>query len=326
MQVFAHNSQTFVELDKDMISPSGRDLLIEIKAISINPIDTKVKQTIKKDETKVLGYDAAGVVVALGDEVSMFEVGDAVFYAGDLTRDGSNAAFQLVDERLVAHKPKTLDFKESAALPLTSITAWESLFDRLKITQADQSKSLLLIGAAGGVGSMAIQLAKHKIGLNVIATASRESSKNWCLDLGADVVINHHDLVAEFKRHNLASPAYILCMGHPDQYFDQMAELIAPQGSICLLVNAAKAHDINLLKLKSVTLVWEMMFTRSMFQTNDMIEQHNLLTQLAEMIDQGQIKTTLTKTLSPINLDNIIQAHALIESEQMIGKLVISNP
>lgn len=326
MQAIAHNSEQFVTIEQDIGTPTGHDLLVEIKAISINPIDTKVKQTITKGERKILGYDGTGVVAAIGDKVSMFEVGDEVFYAGDITRDGTNAAYQLVDERIVAHKPKTLNFAQTAALPLTSITAWESLFDRLKITHNDKDKTLLLIGAAGGVGSMAIQFAKQKVGLNVVASASRQASKDWCLELGADVVINHHDLVAEFKRHKLASPTYILCMGHPDEYFEQMAEIIAPQGSICLLANTSRAYDINLLKAKSVTLVWEMMFTRSMFQTDDMIEQHNVLERLAQMIDQGQIKTTLTKTLSPINLENIEQAHELIERAKMIGKLVISNP
>ena len=326
MQAVAHNSEQFITIEQDIGTPTGHDLLVEIKAISINPIDTKVKQTITKGERKILGYDAAGVVTAVGDKVSMFAVGDEVFYAGDITRDGSNATHQLVDERIVAHKPKTLNFAQAAALPLTSITAWESLFDRLKITHNDKDKTLLLIGAAGGVGSMAIQFAKQKIGLNVIATASREASKKWCLDLGADIVLNHQDLVAEFKRHDLTSPAHILCMGHPDEYFEQMAEIIAPQGSICLLANAGRPYDVNLLKAKSVTLVWEMMFTRSMFHTDDMIEQHNVLKQLAEMLDQGQIKTTLTKNLTPINLENITQAHALIENGQMIGKLAISNP
>ncbi len=327
MKAIGYNGVEFVEFDNVLDQPNGRDLLIEIKAVSINPIDSKVKQTvIENSNPKILGYDACGVVMAVGDQVNLFNVGDEVYYAGDITRDGSNATHQLVDERIVAHKPKTLNFAQSAALPLTSITAWESLFDRLKITHNDKDKTLLLIGAAGGVGSMAIQFAKQKIGLTVIATASREASKKWCLDLGADNVLNHHNLVAEFKRHNLASPAYILCMGHPDEYFEQMAEIIAPQGSICLLANASRPYDINLLKAKSVTLVWEMMFTRSMFQTDDMIEQHNVLEHLAQMIDQGQIKTTLTKTLSPINLENIAQAHELIERAQMIGKLVISNP
>ena len=326
MQAIGYNGCEFIEFEKPLKSPTAHDLLVEIKAISINPIDTKVKQTIAQDsESKILGYDACGVVRAIGEKVSLFNVGDEVFYAGDVTRDGSNATHQLVDERIVGRKPKSLNFEQAAALPLTSITAWESLFDRLKITSKDNSKTLLLIGAAGGVGSMATQFAKQIIGMNVIATASRPESKAWCMKMGADTVLEHQQLAEQFKQQSLAAPDYILCMGVPDDYLEQMADLIAPQGCICLLANTQKNFDLNVLKAKSITLVWEMMFTRSMFQTDDLIKQHRLLNRVSELIDQQQVVSIVTQQLSPINVDNITQAHQLIEQGDMIGKLVIGN-
>jgi len=326
MQAIGFNGIDFIEFEKEVDSPSAHDLLVEIRAISINPIDAKVKQTVAKDgPLKILGYDAAGVVISVGDQTSIFKVGDEVFYAGDMTRDGSNATHQLVDERLVGRKPSSLSYGQAAALPLTSVTAWESLFDRLKITKTDHDKTLLLIGAAGGVGSMALQFAKQVVGINVIATASRAESSDWCKQMGADVVIDHHDLVGQFKDSNLDAPDFILCMGNPDEYFETMAELIAPQGGICLLANAGKDYNINLLKAKSITLVWEMMFTRSMFTTKDIIKQHELLNEVASLVDCGKVVTTVTRQLSPINLENIIEAHRIIEKREMIGKLVITH-
>jgi zinc-binding alcohol dehydrogenase family protein len=326
MQAIGFNGVDFIEFEKEIDSPSAHDLLVEVRAISINPIDAKVKQTVTKDSPlKILGYDAAGVVISVGDQTSLFKVGDEVFYAGDMTRGGSNATHQLVDERLVGRKPSSLSYGQAAALPLTSVTAWESLFDRLKITETDHDKTLLLIGAAGGVGSMAIQFAKQVVGINVIATASRVESSDWCKQMGADVVIDHHDLVGQFKDNNLDAPDFILCMSNPDEYFETMAELIAPQGSICLLVNAGKDYNINLLKAKSITLVWEMMFTRSMFTTKDLIKQHELLNEVAGLVDCGKVVTTATHQLSPINLENIIEAHGIIEKREMIGKLVITH-
>ena len=326
MQAIGFNGVEFIEFEKETATPQGRDLIVEIQAISINPIDTKVKQTVTKDSPlKILGYDAAGVVISAGDQTSLFKVGDEVFYAGDMTRDGSNATHQLVDERLVGRKPSSLSYEQAAALPLTSIAAWESLFDRLKITKIDHDKTLLLIGAAGGVGSMAIQFAKQVVGIKVIATASRAESKDWCKQMGADIVIDHHDLIEQFKDSHLDAPDFILCMGDPDEYFETMAELIAPQGSICLLANAGKDYNINLLKAKSITLVWEMMFTRSMFTTKDLVKQHELLNEVAGLVDSGKVITTVTRQLNPINLENIIEAHTMIETGAMIGKLVITH-
>ena len=325
MQAIGYNGSEFIEFEKTLNNPTGQDLLVEIKAISVNPIDTKVKHTVSKDgAVKILGYDASGIVSAVGEQVSLFKIGDEVFYAGDVTRDGSNATHQLVDERIVGRKPKSLNFEQAAALPLTSITAWESLFNRLKISKQDKSETLLLIGGAGGVGSMAIQFAKQIIGMKVIATASRDESKEWCKQMGANVVLDHQHLAQQFKDNNLDAPKYILCMGVPDDYFEQMIQVIAPQGSICLLANTQQAYDLNLLKSKSITLVWEMMFTRSMFQTHDMIEQYKLLNKVAGLVDQKKITSTMTISLSPINLKTINQAHQMIEVGDMIGKLVIA--
>ncbi len=326
MQAIGYNGSEFIEFEKTLNNPTGQDLLVEIKAISVNPIDTKVKHTVSKDgAVKILGYDASGIVSAVGEQVSLFKIGDEVFYAGDVTRDGSNATHQLVDERIVGRKPKSLNFEQAAALPLTSITAWESLFNRLKISKQDKSETLLLIGGAGGVGSMAIQFAKQIIGMKVIATASRDESKEWCKQMGANVVLDHQHLAQQFKDNNLDAPKYILCMGVPDDYFEQMIQVIAPQGSICLLANTQQDYDLNLLKAKSITLVWEMMFTRSMFQTNDMIKQHELLNKLAVMVEKGDIRHTLTQHLNPLNVDTLTKAHQIIEKGRMQGKLVISN-
>lgn len=327
MQSIAFNGTEFIQSDQDTPLPKGFDLLVEIRAISVNPIDTKVRQTIDPKDTtaKILGYDASGVVVAVGEKVTQFKPTDQVFYAGDVTRDGSNATHQLVDERIVGHKPKSLDFKHSAALPLTAITAWESLFDRLRLNQNDKDKTLLLIGAAGGVGSIAIQLAKKVIGLKVVATASRTKSQDWCKKMGADVVLDHKDLPSQFEENNLTAPDFILCMGHPDAYFETMAELIAPQGLICALPSAGRDYDLNLLKNKSAGFVWEFMFTRPMFKTHDIIKQQEILEEIASMVDAGEIQTTLKQILSPINIDNINRAHELIEKGSMIGKMVITN-
>jgi zinc-binding alcohol dehydrogenase family protein len=326
MQAIGYNGSEFIEFEKTLNNPTGQDLLVEIKAISVNPIDTKVKHTVSKDDiAKILGYDASGIVSAVGEQVSLFKIGDEVFYAGDVTRDGSNATHQLVDERIVGRKPKSLNFEQAAALPLTSITAWESLFNRLKISKQDKSEALLLIGGAGGVGSMAIQFAKQIIGMKVIATASRDESKEWCKQMGANVVLDHQHLAQQFKDNNLDAPKYILCMGVPDDYFEQMIQVIAPQGSICLLANTQQDYDLNLLKAKSITVVWEMMFTRSMFQTNDMIKQHELLNKLAVMVEKGDIRHTLTQHLNPLNVDTLTKAHQIIEKGRMQGKLVVLN-
>lgn len=329
-----NHPESLQDIELPMPKALGRDLLVKVNAIGVNPIDTKVRRAINKDADKVespprvLGWDAAGEVIQVGSDVSLFKVGDKVYYAGDVTRSGTNAEYQLVDERIAGHQPKTLKDEQAAALPLTTVTAWESLFDRLGIVEdmaKNQGKSLLIIGAAGGVGSIAIQLAKKVAGLKVIATASRPETKKWVLTLGADEVINHHqDLVAQMTDLNLAQVDYILCNSTPDAYYPAMVKLLKPQGKICALVDTEKPLDLLPLKAKSAAFVWESMFTRSMFQTDDMIEQHHILDRVAKLIDHGTLKTTLNAVKSPINAENLRAAHAQLESGTTIGKIVLS--
>ena len=317
-------------LDIELPKPQakGRDLLVAMKAVAVNPVDTKVRAPKDKTETapRVLGWDAAGIVESAGPEVALFKSGDAVFYAGDITRQGSNSEFQLVDERIVGRKPVTLGFAEAAALPLTAITAWEGLFDRLHISpeSADKGKRLLIVGGAGGVGSIAIQIAKRVAGLSVITTASRPETAAWCRELGADEVVDHRgDLAANLKAKGIEAVDYILCCNDTDQHFPALARLIAPQGIICTIVENARPLSVELLKSKSAAFAWEFMFARSMFQTPDMIEQHRLLNRVAELIDAGILRTTLKGVLGPINAATLKQAHAELESGKAIGKLVL---
>lgn len=310
--------------------PQGRDLLVAVDAISVNPVDTKVRKPKDKveDDFKVLGWDAVGRVVATGPDVSLFKVGDAVYYAGSIARPGSNSEFQLVDERIVGRKPASLSNAQAAALPLTAITAWEGLFDRLQIPQDKNvhSKTLLIIGGAGGVGSIAIQLAKALTNVTIVATASREESAQWCKSLGADFIIDHHQsFSAQLKASGLQSPDYIFCLNNTDQHWANMAEVIKPQGHICSIVELSGSVDLNLIKNKSVSFTWELMFTRSLFETEDMIEQHHLLNRVAALIDEGKLVTTVTEVLSPINAENLRKAHAKIEGGKTIGKIVLEN-
>ncbi len=323
------DSDSLQDLDLTQPQASGHDLLVAVKAISVNPVDTKIRAPKPKvePEPRVLGWDAAGKVVAIGSEVEHFCVGDQVYYAGDITRAGTNSEFHLVDERIVGRKPASLSFSQSAALPLTSITAWEALFDRLGISPHgdDQGKSILIIGGAGGVGSIAIQLVSKVAKLKVIATASRDESRDWCLRLGADQVINHrHSIDKELVDANIGSVDYILCLNSTEQHWPAMAEAIKPQGRICSIVESTGV-DLNLLKSKSATFVWEFMFTRSMYQTPDMIEQQRLLNAVSTLVDQGEIVTTVGQVIRPINAENLRQAHAMIEKGHSIGKTVLAD-
>ncbi len=310
-------------------TPSGRDLLVKVEAISVNPVDTKVRSQkgVVQAPPRILGWDAAGTVSAVGPEVTLFKVGDPVYYAGSITRSGANSAFHLVDERIVGHKPKTLDFAQAAALPLTTITAWEALFERLRISKdgADAGKTILIVGGAGGVGSIAIQLAKQLAKLTVVATASRAESVKWCKDLGADAVIDHFgDMPAQFKALGHAYADYVLCLNDTDRHFPAMAALVAPQGTICTIVENSAPLPVELLKGKSAGFVWEMMFTRSMFGTSDMIEQHKLLDAAAALLDAGSIRTTLGEVYGGINAANLRRAHAAVEGGRTIGKIVLA--
>ncbi|HKT35252.1 MAG TPA: zinc-binding alcohol dehydrogenase family protein [Nitrospira sp.] len=315
---------SLIDLDLPKPEATGRDLLVRIEAVSVNPVDTKVRAPGKPARTTplVLGWDAAGVIESVGPGVSKFKAGEAVFYAGDITRPGSNSQYQLVDERLVGHRPRSLTVEEAAAFPLVSITAYEALFERLGIDAEERSRgTLLIISGAGGVGSMAVQLAKL-VGLTVVATASREESIRWVQQLGADHVLNHRQpLRPQLEAAGFHAVDYILNCADTDGYWDAMADLIIPQGRICTIVENRGPLDQQLMKLKSATHVWEFMFTRSKYRTADMVEQHNLLDRIADWIDGGRLKGILRETLQPINAENLRKAHAKLESGTMIGKL-----
>jgi zinc-binding alcohol dehydrogenase family protein len=324
------DQESLIDIELEIPEVGGRDLLVRVHAVSVNPVDTKVRKPKDKVEAspKILGWDAAGEVVKTGPECTLFKAGDKVFYAGDLTRSGSNAEYQLIDERIVGVMPQSLSFAQAAALPLTAVTAWEALFERLQISSnpaQNQGKSLLIIGGAGGVGSIAIQLASKLAGITVVATASRPETEQWVRELGAHHVVNHRqDLVQQMAVIGIAQPDYIFCCNDTDTYFPIMATLIKPQGRICSIVETVKPVDLNLLKNKSATFVWELMYTRSMYQTADMVEQHHILNKVAGLVDQGLVVTTIKQTLSPINAENLRKAHAQLESGTTIGKLVLS--
>lgn len=305
--------------------PIGKDILVEVKAISVNPVDFKVRQLMPPEngDWKVLGWDATGIVKEVGDEVSLFNVGDEVFYAGDLTRQGSNAEYQLVDERIVGVKPKSLSFGDAAALPLTSLTAWELVFDRMEVAKEDPSKSVLVIGAAGGVGSIMVQLLKKLTKLNIIGTASRKETTEWLKELGADYVINHRNKLGdEFKKYNLSAPDYIISLNATEHHFDEIVKIIKPQGKFGL-IDDPTSFNIMPFKAKSVSTHFEFMFTRSMFQTEDSIKQHEILNKVAALIDGGIIKTTVGNHFGKINVENLRKAHALLESGKAKGKIVL---
>lgn len=323
-----NESESFIMFETPVPEPKGRDLLVKIKAISVNPVDFKIRQNSAKDtvlETpKVIGWDAVGTVEAVGEDVTFFKAGDDVYYAGDLTRSGSNAEYQLIDERITGLKPSSLTYAEAAAMPLTALTAWESLYDRIRITEPkDKGKSILIIGGAGGVGSIAIQLARKISGLKVIATASRPETKDWCKAMGADVVVDHKNLVEEVHAAGLKEVDFILDLVDLNNYWDTLVELIKPQGHIVSITGSATPVALNKLKNKSVTFSWELMYTRSMYQTDDMEQQHHILNALTKLLDDGTLKTTLNQTLKGFSVENLKEAHRLLESGKTIGKVVI---
>lgn len=329
-----NNPESLVDLEvPDPPKPKGHDILVKINAVSVNPVDTKVRAPKAKTEKKpkILGWDAAGIVEDVGDKVTLFQKGDEVYYAGSILRQGSNSQYQLVDERIVGNKPSTLSFEEAAALPLTTITAWEAMFERMHITPVDRKnskdKSILLIGAAGGVGSIAIQLAKKLTGLAVIATASRDETVNWCNDMGADYVINHHqDIKEELDGIGYPEIDYVFCMHDTETYFAKTVGLLKPGGIFCTIVSLEEGNllDMNMLKNKSASFAWESMFTKSTFQSEDIQTQHDLLNRVAGLIDKNEIKTTMTENYGFLNADNLRKAHAQLESGTTIGKIVLS--
>lgn len=314
-----------VELPKP--KAEGRDILVEVRAVSVNPVDTKVRgrKEPARDVPHVFGYDAAGVVVEVGPEVTFFKPGDEVFYAGDITRPGTNQEYHLVDERIVALKPKTLDFADAASLPLTAITAWELLFDRLGVPYGRKTEqgSLLIINGAGGVGSILTQIARRLTGLTVIATASREESVAWVRRMGAHHVINHHEpLDAQLKAIGIPEVDYVASLTASDKNLPVFPTIIAPQGRLAL-IDDPESFDIKPLKTKAISVHWELMFTRPMFGTADMIEQHRLLSEVAALVDDGVLVATKTQELTPIDAEQLRAAHAIQESARAIGKTVL---
>ncbi len=323
-----NDSNSFIAFETEKPSPSGRDLLVQIQAISVNPVDYKIRQNAAKDQQldtpKIIGWDAVGIVEEVGEETSLFKAGDVVFYAGDLTRSGCNAEYQLVDERIVGRKPKNLSLAEAVAMPLTTLTAWESIFDRIKYNEiTDKGKSILFLNGAGGVGSIAIQLAKKLTDLTVITTASRDETRDWCKKMGADFVINHHNLKEELEGIGHSQIDYILDFVDLKEYWQQLADLIKPQGHILSITGSSDPLNLNLLKNKSVTFSWELMYTRSMYQTLDMQRQHDILNRAADLFENGTLQPTVTTLFEGFTVENLKKAHQLQESGTSIGKNVI---
>jgi NADPH2:quinone reductase len=321
------HAQALLDIELDAPAPAGRDLRVAVKAVSVNPVDTKVRRRAEPADGgyKVLGYDAAGVVEAVGPEVSLFKPGDEVFYAGSILRPGTNSELHLVDERIVGRKPTSLDFAQAAALPLTAITAWELLFDRLTVQpgKSFDPRTLLITGGAGGVGSILIQLARRLTGLSVVATASRPQSTQWCLDLGAHAVVDHSKpLKPQIEALKLPPVALIASLTATEQHFPALIDLLAPQGKFGLIDDPATLNAMPL-KSKSASLHWEAMFARSSYTTPDIIAQHHLLNDVADLIDKGVLRTTLDQRFGTINAANLKKAHALIESGASVGKVVL---
>lgn len=323
----------FRQIELPTPEPGPQDLRVRVKAVSVNPVDYKVRASLqpKQASPRILGWDAAGIVEQVGAQVTLFRPGDEVYYAGSLERPGSNSQQQLVDQRLVGRKPACLSFEQAAALPLTALTAWEALFERLAIAPlrspgvlAAAPPTLLIINGAGGVGSIAIQLAKQVAGLQVIATASRPETAAWVKQMGADHCINHHQpLATALAQLGFESVDYIFCCSDSDLHWPAMTEVIRPQGKICLIVENKQPLAMQLLKAKSATLVWEFMFTRSRYQTADLQVQHELLNQVAALVDQGVLRTTLTQSLGALSAERLARAHGLLEAGRTIGKLVL---
>lgn len=317
-------------VDQDIPTPIAgeNDLLVRVEAVSVNPADFRVRMRKADDgQFAVLGWDVAGEVIEVGQAVSGFSVGDAVFYAGNLDRPGANSEYHVVDAAIVGHRPKSLDAAEAAALPLTALTAWEALFERfgLRMEGPPTDRSLLIVGGAGGVGSIAIQLARLVPGLNVIATASRPESRAWCEKLGAHAVVNHFgNMEAELAASGRQPPDFVLLLNDPDRHYPAIAQMLAPQGAICCIVPFAEPVDMNMLQRKSASFLWEFMFTRPMFDTPDKAAQGRILGQVASLIDEGRLVSTTAETLGSINAVNLRNAHARLESGRTVGKLVLA--
>jgi zinc-binding alcohol dehydrogenase family protein len=320
--------EALLDLDVPTPVPAGRDLLVEVKAISVNPVDYKMRGPKDQVETtpRILGWDVAGVVEAVGPGGTLFRPGEAVYYAGARMRQGGNSERHLVDERIVGRKPRNLSFPEAAAMPLTTLTAWEGMFERIAISRTgdDARRTILVIGGAGGVGSIAIQLAKALARLTVIATASRPESEKWVRDLGADHVVDHRrELAPQLQALGIPEVDHVFCLSDIEPYVPQFASVIAPQGKICAIVGTQKPLALGQLMAKSVTFAWELMFTRPAYETADMIVQHAILDEAAALFEAGTLRTTMTTNLGPITAANLRRAHALLEGGRTIGKIVL---
>ncbi|MFT4248890.1 MAG: zinc-binding alcohol dehydrogenase family protein [Pseudomonas sp.] len=316
--------QALVEIDLPTPEPGPRDLRVRVHAVSVNPVDTKVRRNMPTEGPRVLGWDAVGIVDAVGAEVGLFRPGERVWYAGSIARPGSNAQYQLVDERIVGHAPTSLDDAAAAALPLTAITAWELLFERLGVAEdGGEGQVLLVVGAAGGVGSILVQLARRLTRLTVVGTASRAETRDWVQALGAHHVIDHREPLTDgLKRLGIAQVPLVAGLTHTDAHYPQIVEALAPQGRFALIDDPAEL-DVRLLKRKSVSLHWEFMFTRALFETGDMFEQHRLLERVAALVDAGTLRSTLGEHYGAITAENLRRAHALIESGRARGKIVL---
>jgi NADPH:quinone reductase len=320
-------ADSLVDIELPKPEAAGRDLLVEIRAISVNPVDTKVRVRAKPEagQWRVLGWDAAGVVIDAGPEATLFKPGDEVFYAGAIGRPGTNAEFHLVDERIVGHKPKSLGWAEAAAIPLTALTAWEALFDRLDVRKPvpGVKPALLVIGGAGGVGSMTVQLARQLTGLTVIATASRPETQTWAKELGAHHVVDHRQKLAdEVAKLGIGAPGFVFSTTQTASHIDDIVALIAPQGRFALIDDPASLNVMPF-KGKSVSIHWELMFTRSNFNTADVEEQGRILNEVSRLVDAGTLRTTLAENFGAINAANLKRAHAMIESGRAKGKIVL---
>jgi len=317
-----------VDIELPEPAPGPRDLRVRVKAVSVNPVDVKLRARAQpaEGEARVLGFDAAGVVEAVGSQVTLFAPGDEVFYAGVMTRPGTNAELHLVDERIVGRKPASLDWAQAAALPLTALTAWELLFDRLRVPHGVKTRggTLLVINGAGGVGSILTQIARRLSGLTVVATASRPETVSWCREMGAHHVIDHHQsMSAQLKEIGIAQVEYVAGLTATDEHLPEIVELIAPQGALAL-IDDPQVFDIVKLKRKSVTVAWELMFTRPIFETGDMIQQHHILEEVSALVDAGVLRTTLTGQDGPISAAALKRVHAMVESGKAIGKTVLA--
>ncbi|WP_095589587.1 zinc-binding alcohol dehydrogenase family protein [Actibacterium ureilyticum] len=324
----SRDPKSLVDIDLPVPTASGRDILVEVKAISVNPVDTKVRRNRASEggQPVVLGWDAAGVVVATGPDATAYRPGDRVWYAGDISRPGTNSEFHLVDERIVGRMPETLDFAAAAALPLTSLTAYEMLFDRLAVRRAvtGGAHAILIIGAAGGVGSITIQLLRALTDLTIIATASRDETRSWVRELGAHHVIDHSRPLAEQVADlGVGAPSFVFSTTHSETYVADVASLIAPQGRYGL-IDDPTGFDIMPFKGKSISIHWELMYTRSLFQTADILRQREILDQVAALIDEGKIQSTKAASVGLITAENLRLAHEALESGKTRGKLVLA--